>query len=174
MLYKTATLLAGFALVLAGGAIAAPAAPKLPSSGKARFEVVYFRVGPSRAAEVDAQTGFGSFEQWGVTRSLDGQPLFDRMTEYCTGQWHDAGGQTPAATNGACLYVDHDGDKLTINWIDQGDGGTKQIVGGSGKYSGITGQGTYKLVTDLKAPTETSRMFIVEVALDFQMKRATQ
>lgn len=160
--------------IAASAAAADPAVPRLPESGKARFEVAYFRGDPGRNVELDEQTGFGSFEQYGVTRNLDGQPWFDRMTEYCTGQYYYAAGSPPAVTNGSCVYVDLDGDKVVINWVDNGPGGTKQVVGGTGKYGGITGQGTYQLSVDLKPPTETSSMFLVEVDLEFRAKGTTQ
>lgn len=162
--------------ILAAGAAPAPAGspvPALPESGKARFEVVYFRPDTGRNVQLDDQTDFGTFEQYGVTRNLDGQPWFDRMTEYCTGQYYDAVNRPLGATNGSCIYVDTDGDKLAINWVDEGDGGTKQVVGGTGKYNGITGTGRYFFDQDLKPPTEASRMFIIHVDLDFQVKRSS-
>lgn len=163
-------------LAFAGSPVFAQSSvPKLPASGKARFEVAYFRAEPSRNVQLDDQTDFGSFQQYGVTRNLDGQPWFDRMSEYCTGQYYDTAGKPPPApTNGSCVYVDLDGDKVAINWVDQGNSGTKQVVGGTGKYGGITGKGTYSFVADLKPPTETSRIFLVTVDLDFQMKGPTQ
>ncbi len=168
--------LAAVAALAAGASAAAdePAVPKLPESGKARFQVTYFRAGPSRDVRLDERTGFGSFEQYGVTRNLDGQPWFDRMTEYCTGQYYESAGPPPEPANGSCVYVDPDGDKVAINWVDDGPGGTKRVVGGTGKYGGITGQGTYSFVADLRPPAEGTSMFLIDVDLDFQMKRTTQ
>jgi hypothetical protein len=172
MRVKTFGFLGIFAVISAAGSAAAqPTVPKLPESGKARFEVTYFRADEGRHVQLDEQTAFGTFEQYGVTRNLDGQPWFDRMTEYCTGQYYESAGSSWAPTNGSCVYVDQQGDKLTINWEDSGDGGTKQIVAGTGKYRGISGKGTYSFVADLTPPTEGSRMFLITVELDFELKR---
>ena len=146
---------------------------KLPASGKARFQVSYVQWAPAREITLGDAAGIGTIEMAGITRNTDGKPWFDRMTERCAGQyyWGDHN-QTPGT--GTCLYVDADGDQVMVNWkITAPYDGTKQIVGGTGKYAGITGQGTYK-GTDLKSPGAGMDLFLTDVELDFQIKPPTQ
>jgi hypothetical protein len=162
-----AACIGGVSLSAAAGEV-----EKLPQSGKAKFQVSYVQW-TGRDIQLDDKAGFGTFEFAGITRNVDGKPWFDRMTEHCTGQYYfDEKGLAP--TNGSCLYVDADGDKVMINWTDTGsNAGKKQVVGGTGKYAGITGQGTYK-GTDLKDPAEGMDLWLTDVDLDFQMKQPTQ
>jgi hypothetical protein len=167
-----ATLLATACVVCLGLSAMAGEVQGLPQSGKVRFQVSYVQW-TGRDIQLDDKAGFGTFEFAGITRNIEGKPWFDRMTEHCTGQYYsDENHLTP--TNGSCLYLDADGDKVMINWTGKGSyAGTKQIVGGTGKYAGITGQGTYT-GTDLKAPAEGMDLWLTDVDLDFQMKRPTQ
>ena len=44
---------------------------------------------------------------------------------------------------GYCAFGDDDGDRIFTDWTGQGSTGTNVIVGGTGKYTGITGQGPW-------------------------------
>ncbi len=146
---------------------------KLPPSGKAKFQVSYVQWAPAREIALGDAAGIGAMEIVGITRNTEGKSWFDRMTEHCSGQYY-WGDHNPAAGNGTCLYVDADGDKVMVNWtITAPYDGTKQIVGGTGKYAGITGQGTYD-GTPLKAPAEGMDIFLTDVELDFLFKAPTQ
>jgi hypothetical protein len=120
-----------------------------------------------------SRAGFGSMEFGGITRNMDGKSWFDRMTEYCTGQYYwGAGNSQPS--NGSCLYLDADGDQVMVNWTSTGNyDGMKQIVGGTGKYAGITGKGAYN-GTQLKTAATGTDYFLTDVELDFQLKQPTQ
>lgn len=110
----------------------------------------------------------------GVARATDGQPWFDRMSERCTGSYYKIRGES-VGSNGSCLYTDAAGDKLMITWKDTSkDGGTKEIIGGTGKFAGITGTGTYTMVANLPQPAENVWAWLVDVELDFKTKAATQ
>jgi hypothetical protein len=145
---------------------------KLPVSGKAKFQVSYIQYA-SRDLQLADDAGFGTFEVAGLTRNVEGKSWFDRMTEHCVGQYY-WGDNVDVPTNGACLYLDADGDKVMINFTGAGPGGgTKQVVGGTGKYAGISGKGTYTTV-ELKTPAEGVMAYLVDVDLDFQIKQPTQ
>ncbi|MFO1037244.1 MAG: hypothetical protein U1E45_10395 [Geminicoccaceae bacterium] len=159
-------------LLPAAGAAAAEVA-KLPASGKARIEVSYVQWAPAREITLGDQAGIGAMEFAGITRNTDGKPWFDRMTEHCSGQFF-WGEHNAAPGTGTCLYLDADGDQVMVNFtLTQPYGGTKQIVGGTGKYAGITGQGTFT-GTQLKPPATGMDLFVLNVELDFQIKSATQ
>lgn len=153
-------------------ASAADAAAKPPASGKARFQVSYVQYA-DHFVQLDEKNSFGAMEFAGTTRSLDGQPWFDRMSERCTGSYYKVGGESRDG-NGSCLYTDAGGDKVMILWKDAGGGaGTKEIIGGTGKYAGIGGAGTYT-ATELPQPAENVWAWVVDVELDFKVKPPTQ
>ena len=155
-----------------GLAASAGEVQKLPPSGKAKFQVSYVQYA-GRDIQLDGNSGFGTFEFAGITRNIEGKGWFDRMTEHCTGQYYWAQ-KVSTPTNGSCLYVDADGDKVMVNWTGtEPYDGTKHIVGGTGKYAGITGEGTFD-GTQLKAPAEGMDLFLTDVELDFQLKQPTQ
>ncbi|MSQ60627.1 MAG: hypothetical protein EXR36_13540 [Betaproteobacteria bacterium] len=45
---------------------------------------------------------------------------------------------------GFCTFGDEDGDRLFTDWHGNGAEGVNSIVGGTGKYAGIQGSGTWK------------------------------
>lgn len=152
-------------------AMAAGEVQKLPQSGKARFQVSYIQYA-DHFVDLDGTNSFGAMEMAGTTRNLDGQPWFDAMSERCTGQYYKVQGKQQGG-NGSCLYLDGDGDKVMINWKDgEGGVGTKEVIGGTGKYAGITGQGTYTF-TERTQPAENVWAWVVDVDLNFQLKPGT-
>lgn len=170
------TMLALAAALLAAGsaptASAADATPKPPASGKARFQVSYVQYA-DHFVQLDEKNSFGAMEFAGTTRSLDGQPWFDRMSERCTGSYYKVDGESRDG-NGSCLYTDAAGDKLMILWRSTGrDVGSKEIVGGTGKFAGITGTGAWTSA-DLPQPAENVWAWVVDVELDFKVKPPTQ
>ena len=74
------------------------------------------------------------------------------------GLFHNAGVKCPAfydvdmnagkhASGGYCIIADVDGDQAYLSWSNKGDGrngtGTFTYTGGTGKYTGIKGSGTF-------------------------------
>ena len=60
-----------------------------------------------------------------------------------------------------------DGDQVMVNWfLTAPYVGTKEVVGGTGKYLGITGKGTFA-GTPLKASVHGMDLFVTDVTLDF-------
>lgn len=46
-------------------------------------------------------------------------------------------------SKGYCAFGDVDGDRIFTDWTGEGSSGTNVIVGGTGKYAGITGSGPF-------------------------------
>ena len=46
---------------------------------------------------------------------------------------------------GTCTYIDKDGDRLYESWEEDANKGTYKTTGGTGKYKGARGGGTYTL-----------------------------
>lgn len=136
------------AVTVAGLLLAAPPAraADFPQSGEASFD--RYLTGRMVA---NAKTPVGSGELWqetGVTRNIKGEAPFDRLEDVCLGSDTLLGGK-PTRLAGTCVKTDKDGDKILVTF-----GGGKEgweIVGGTGKYKGMTGAGTagkYELLQD--------------------------
>jgi hypothetical protein len=77
--------------------------PKLPASDKTRFQVSYAQYG-DHFVQLDDANSFGTMAFAGITRNLDGQPWFDRMSERCNRQYHKLYGKQQGA-NDSCLLA---------------------------------------------------------------------
>ena len=162
--------------VLAAAAMAATAAigvtQELPRSGKVRLQISQVQYA-SRDLQLDHGTGSGSIEFAGVTRNIDGQPWFDRMTQRCTGQYYQASLNPPAA-NGSCLYTDLLGDRMLIAYRATAPrAGVQRIISGTGRYARISGQGTYNIIK-LRPPTVGLEFWLTDIELEYELERSSQ
>jgi hypothetical protein len=158
-------------IVLIGG-LGTAVADELPRAGKVRLEIAQVQFA-SRDLHLDHDTGAGGIEFGGVTRNVDGQPWFDRMTQRCTGQYYQAENNPPAA-NGACLLSDLLGDRMIVAYRATAPrAGVQRIIGGTGRYKGITGQGTYTTVK-LRPPTVGVEFWLTELELEYELDRSLQ
>ncbi|MEM8745034.1 MAG: hypothetical protein AAGF14_10400 [Pseudomonadota bacterium] len=72
---------------------------------------------------------------------------FYLSTQDCAGTYLlDANGQVDTGY-GYCDVVDDDNDIWWLSWETKGDDGTWQVLGGTGKYEGMTGKGTSKVLS---------------------------
>jgi hypothetical protein len=53
---------------------------------------------------------------------------------------------TPDEDNGVCVAVDKDGDAWWLSYANKGEDRKWNVVSGTGKYAGMTGSGTTKLL----------------------------
>ena len=116
---------------------AAARAADFPKSGEATFD--RYLTGRQVAA---ADTTVGTAELWvesGVTRNVKGEAPFDRLDDTCFGQ-DTLIDNKATRLFGSCVKVDKDGDKILVTFGEAKD--QWSIIGGSGKYKGITGTGT--------------------------------
>jgi len=104
----------------------------LPSRGAATFVAE----GDARVIDVAEFAGGEReilVEVTGLTRNLFGQSAFDKMRARCLISFRLVGGASSAA--GACSETDGDGDVLFTSF----DGAAGKMLGGTGKYFGMTG-----------------------------------
>jgi len=144
----------------------APAADKLqiPQQGSANY-VTYYVTHPLTSLNM-GEAGFRALvEAVGITRNMDGKPLFDKMAVRCLFYSEVVGGK--AAGNGACTETDGDSDEVFTTF----DAAAKvhTLRGGTGKYKGISGRATYTLST-LPAPGPGWGAIMVEHKLTWQFK----
>jgi hypothetical protein len=80
-------------------------------------------------------------------RCAEGTGLYDRMTLHCWGIYENVKGKPK--NSGYCVGTDVDGDQVAGNFSSEfaadakTNNGTFTIMGGTGKYVGITGSNTY-------------------------------
>jgi len=73
---------------------------------------------------------------------------FDGSPHDCYGTMVIAPDGTMAGS-GYCDAIDADGDAWFLSWISTGQTGTWQVAGGTGKYAGMTGNGTTTMLAML-------------------------
>ena len=102
----------------------------------------------------------------GITRNIDGQKFFDAMTVRCIQYMETLG--SVADYNGACVETDSDGDKV-FTTFKGGSVRLHTLVGGTGKYKGISGTAAYTGKM-LPSPGEGYLANIVEHKVTWQFK----
>ena len=135
----------GLRPVIAALALASAVAPtafgaSFPRSGEATFDTY----GTWRDLSV-MSTSLGKQgveEGHGIVRNVAGEGPFDDMVVRCFGLWTSV----PLSSTGrwTCTLVDADGDAALTTAIRDGDTRTFSFVGGTGKYQGITGGGSFQ------------------------------
>ena len=90
---------------------------------------------------------FLSDEIDGVARNDAGGPMFERFGQRGLG-WVEIVSDEGLGDRGRCTYTDKDGDNIFTTYSGKGDAkgverGNYEVVGGTGKFTGITGTGDY-------------------------------
>jgi len=101
----------------------------------------------------------------GITRNTDGQKIFDSMTVRCIYYFENVSGSRKH--NGACIETDSDGDKVFTTF--EGETMTHTLIGGTGKYIGISGTAAYTS-KQLPAPGEGLTANITEHKVTWKLK----
>ena len=83
-------------------------------------------------------------EMTGVTQNAVGQPAFDAMNAKCLMLSTVIGGKPSPSPTGACTQTDRDGDHVFTSF----DGTAFRLIGGTGKYKGISGSAVYSVTPE--------------------------
>jgi hypothetical protein len=134
------TLPTAFALAMISNVALAGGAP-IPPSGSSSY-ATYFtgHVLDINTTGENAPTSSFS-EATGITKSSDGQKIFDGLVVHCLIHG-EAEGKTVKYT-GSCLDTDADGDKFLHTFEGGADSGTTKMISGTGKYAGMHWNATY-------------------------------
>lgn len=120
-------------------------ASDLPKQGTDSFTNVW--VATSNAIQQGNRT-FLSYELHGVARNDAGGPMFERFGQRCLG-WLEIVANEGRDDRGTCTFTDRDGDNIFTTYSGKGDAkgveerGNYEVVGGTGKFTGITGAGDF-------------------------------
>ena len=82
----------------------------------------------------------------GVMLANDAAPPFHLAAHDCLGSMVSNASGAPLQINGVCDGIDKDGDVFWMWFHDLGETHSWSFMGGTGKYDGITGGGTTKVL----------------------------
>jgi len=130
------TLLIGLFLVALAGTVGAQ---NLPKSGSINWHTGWKISGEDIGVAEGHMQGHGS--AIGTSFNDNGRgPLHVGPAE-CVYTYYATG--NTVENKGYCAFGDADGDRIFTQWNGTGTSGTNFIVGGTGKYEGITGSGPW-------------------------------
>ena len=90
---------------------------------------------------MDSGIGTGAIvDETGITRNVKGAGPFHDMSVRCLYHWSVVGDTNHL--NGTCIETDKDGDNVFTPFDDK----NHYLIGGTGKYKGITGTIPYTVV----------------------------
>jgi hypothetical protein len=119
-------------------AIAAPStvwSAEFPKAGEAQIDTALTYKVTAVSDVGDAKATI--FEGSGIARDHSGEGPFQLMALHCLG--HATIVKSQWRGNGSCAWTDKDGDSILSSWAYSNDSGGSSLVGGTGKYQGITG-----------------------------------
>ena len=158
MRYALASWLVGLSLVAFYGDAAAQG---LPKSGSISWHTGWRSVGEAFEVAKGRVEGHGSVI--GTSFNDKGSGPLHRGPAECVYTFLTIDGVGPS--KGYCAFGDADGDRIFTDWTGEGSSGTNVIVGGTGKYSGITGSGPWTG----SAPTGTHGGWVTMQRLDYKL-----
>lgn len=82
-----------------------------------------------------------NYDTSGVSRNDSGGDMFNNMSVRCLGTAEVVGNEP--INRGSCVDMDSGGDQVFSNYEAKGAKGTHTFVGGTGKYSGMSGTADY-------------------------------
>ena len=131
------SMLASMAVVVTFCAAPAAAA-EFPKTGSAEYDTYYV---DNTVAKIDSGVGTGSIvDETGITRNVKGEGPFHDMSVRCLFHWSVVGETNHF--NCSCVETDKDGDNVFTTFDDK----NHYLMGGTGKYKGITGTVPYTVV----------------------------
>jgi len=135
-LRKNGVIFAGFVLAVLASNVGAQ---NLPKSGTISWHTGWRDVSTTLNVAEGHFQGNGSVVGTSFNDSGSG-PL--HLGEAACVYTYDAQGDK-VVNKGYCAFGDADGDRIFTDWTGVGDHGINNIVGGTGKYAGITGKGPW-------------------------------
>jgi hypothetical protein len=147
------------------GAARADSAP-LPPKGAATF-AIYFTGRVLGTHDIGEAGSTAVSEASGLAKSIDGPKTFDNMVEHCLVHAETVG--KSVKFTGSCLNTDADGDKYFHTFEGGPESGKSTIIGGTGKYKGMTGDITYTTVAG-PSPGAGQFSFSAEDKLNWEIK----
>jgi len=154
------------AVILALSSLPAPAADApFPRSGSAKFAVyaVCRSLGGVDMGTVGSQT---SADCVGVAKNKEAVKTLDNLAVDCLEE--SRARADGYKFTGTCTETDADGDKIFMTY-EGPESGPLAFIGGTGKYLGIEGSGTWA-VTDAPGNTPSLFLFTLDCTVEWRLK----
>jgi len=137
------------------------AADPFPTSGAAKL-AAYSVCRSAVIVDMGPLGSNSSAECTGIAKTRDGSKLLDNLAIRCM----EESEARPAgyAFTGTCIQTDGDGDKIFMTY-EGPEGGAIALLGGTGKYQGVTGKGVWSVVD---APGNTAQLFAFTLTYDIE------
>jgi hypothetical protein len=160
---RNGLMVSSVVLLLAGEGIAQQV-PMPPAEGKTSY-TVYFTENVPRELDWGDLGSASITHLTGITRNKDGQAFFDQMATTCISHYVEVTAAGAPRLQGSCSYMDRDGDQIFSTFVP----GKLTYVGGTGKYTGLSGEGSLKSGAFGGPASMTAR--ISEVEMSWSIKR---
>jgi hypothetical protein len=134
----------------------------MPKEGTDSFTNIWMETSPTSPIKVGDRT-LGTYEISGVHRSDNGDAMITNMGMRCLGIYEIAG-TGPEREHGGCIYADKDGDQIMATFERKtATGGIETLVGGTGKFAGISGTGEWTVLQfPVKADDKLARGIVAK------------
>lgn len=107
----------------------------------------------------------------GVATNQAGEGFLHNASMRCIGFGHAQDGAEQ--NHGNCVYTDPDGHRMFADWQDEGTAqkaeGSGNLLGGTGKYQGITGSYGYARIALPRAAAGTFQGYTVDLEGSFEL-----
>lgn len=146
-------------LVLVSGLALAQAAPATAQANARQGEgaVTHIFTFTDRSLKLGDRTNIVR-ELVGISRNDKGDGMFHDLSMRCFGFIDIIDGKPSSI--GRCVEVDKDGDEVFSTFENKAGVGAHTLIGGTGKYKGITGQQAFGGVSVVKGPEGVTSMVI--------------
>ncbi len=135
-------------------ASASLAAAPYPKEGKETW--IHCAVGEGTFMAASKESTFASIQNNGLRFTVKEGGLGDASTIDCILQASIDG--KGISGPGYCVSIDADGDKMSLDFAENNGAGTWKFLGGTGKYTGITGGGEYKALRKFPAMMQQGKL----------------
>lgn len=106
-------------------------------------DVTICQGGDMQAIAHTPKQSVGTYRLLGTLRTVPAGSLFDMMSSQCFGAWSNLDGSF--SNWGHCEYVDASGDKVLLRFTRMNsENGRYEFLGGTGKFTGLTGTNDYR------------------------------
>jgi hypothetical protein len=141
---------------------AAPAvSAEFPKTGEAEYDTYYV---DNVVAKLDSGVGTGAIvDETGITRNVKGEGPFHDISVRCLYHWGVV--EKTNHINGSCVHTDKGGDNIFATFDDK----TTTLMGGTGKYKGITGT-VYYSMRELHDTVGGRKAFVVNHKATWEIK----
>ena len=152
------------ALVLVGSNAIVFAGEPLPENGAAKL-AAYAVCRSAVIVDMGSAGSNSSAECTGIVKTRDGAKLLDNLAIRCIEE--SKARPSGYLFTGTCVQTDGDGDKLYMTY-EGPESGTLDWIGGTGKYDGVVGKGTW---TVADAPGNNAQLFAFTLTMDATWER---